>query len=308
MNRSEKKRRIHWSALYTAVLMLFSTYVLLDTFVIPRSYAIVRQDEVQTDTDTHTDTQENDSEHAEITDTSYESEGVSIKLTTSRYDDTTVYTADIVLSEDQTLETALANDTFGRNITQKTSEIAAENQAILAVNGDYYGAQNSGYVIRNGVLYRSTSSGPDQEDLVIYKDGTFEVIREGDVTAQELLDNGAWQVLSFGPQLIADGDISVSENDEVGRAMANNPRSAIGQIGEGHYVIVVADGRTSESTGLSLYQLAQFMQDLGVETAYNLDGGGSSTLYFNGSVINNPTTNGRHISERSVSDIVYIGA
>ncbi len=308
MNRSEKRRRMHWSALYAAVLVLFSAYVLLDTFVIPRSYAIVQQDEVQTDTDANTDAQENDGENAVITDTSYESEGVSIKLTTSRYDDTTVYTADIVLSEGQTLETALANDTFGRNITQKTSEIAAANQAILAVNGDYYGAQNSGYVIRNGVLYRSTSSGSDQEDLVIYKDGTFEVIREGDVTAQELLDNGAWQVLSFGPQLVADGDISVSENDEVGRAMANNPRSAIGQIEEGHYVIVVADGRTSESTGLSLYQLAQFMQDLGVETAYNLDGGGSSTLYFNGSVVNNPTTNGRHISERSVSDIVYIGA
>ena len=50
------------------------------------------------------------------------------------------------------------------------------------------------------------------------------------------------------------------------------------------------------------------MQGLGVTTAYNLDGGGSSTLYFNGKVVNNPTTNGNTISERKVSDIVYIGA
>ena len=56
-----------------------------------------------------------------------------------------------------------------------------------------------------------------------------------------------------------------------------------------------------------MYELAQLMQSLGTQTAYNLDGGGSSTLYFNGTVVNNPTTNGRRIQERSVSDIVYIG-
>jgi len=49
------------------------------------------------------------------------------------------------------------------------------------------------------------------------------------------------------------------------------------------------------------------MQGLGADVAYNLDGGGSSTMVFNGEVINNPTTNGNTIKERSVSDIVYIG-
>ena len=87
--------------------------------------------------------------------------------------------------------------------------------------------------------------------------------------------------------------------------MASNPRTAIGMLGENHFVLVVSDGRTAESEGLSLYQLAQFMQKLGVTTAYNLDGGGSSTMYFDGEVINNPTTTG-NIKERGVSDIVYI--
>ena len=63
----------------------------------------------------------------------------------------------------------------------------------------------------------------------------------------------------------------------------------------------------SESEGLSLYQLAEVMKSYGAKTAYNLDGGGSSTLYFNGQVINKPTTGGNKISERAVSDIVYIG-
>lgn len=89
--------------------------------------------------------------------------------------------------------------------------------------------------------------------------------------------------------------------------MASNPRTAIGIIDNLHYVFVVSDGRTEESEGLSLLELAEFMDGLGVETAYNLDGGGSSTMYFNGEVMNTPTTNGRSIKERSVSDIVYIG-
>lgn len=69
----------------------------------------------------------------------------------------------------------------------------------------------------------------------------------------------------------------------------------------------MSDGRTKESTGLSLRQLAALMQSLGAQIAYNLDGGGSSTMVFQGRVVNNPTTNGRSIRERSVSDIVYIG-
>ena len=89
--------------------------------------------------------------------------------------------------------------------------------------------------------------------------------------------------------------------------MASNPRTAIGVVDELHYLLVVSDGRTSVSEGLSLYELAEFMQSMNCTIAYNLDGGGSSTMVFNGEVINNPTTSGKSIKERGVSDIVYIG-
>ena len=78
-------------------------------------------------------------------------------------------------------------------------------------------------------------------------------------------------------------------------------------IGELHYLFVVSDGRTEESEGLSLYELAAFLRDKGAQTAYNLDGGGSSTMVFEGRVVNNPTSGGRGTKERSVSDIVYVG-
>lgn len=241
------------------------------------------------------------------TDTSYDDGSVSITLSTTRYLNTTVYVADITVSSADALKTALAKDTYGKNITEKTSSIAESHGAVLAVNGDYYGAQNRGYVIRNGTLYREAAASADQEDLVIGSDGSFSIIKEGEITAQELLDQGAWQVLSFGPALVEDGEISVDTDTEVDKAKTSNPRTAIGEIAPLHYVMVVADGRTEESSGLSLYELAEFLQSLGVSTAYNLDGGGSSTMYFNGNVVNHPTSGGDTISERKVSDIVYIG-
>ncbi|MBQ3409145.1 MAG: phosphodiester glycosidase family protein [Clostridia bacterium] len=252
------------------------------------------------------DTQTKSSGMTYKTDTSYEDDNVKINLKEYRQNDTTIYVADIQIVDIAYLKTAFAKGTFGKNITAKTTEMATEVNAILAINGDYYGVQENGYVLKNGVLYRQTAT-KNRQDLVIYKDGSFGIINEEQISATDLLDNGAYNILSFGPGLVDNGEIIVSTNTEVAKAMANNPRTAIGKIDDLHYVFVVSDGRTNESKGLSLYELAGFMKNLGVETAYNLDGGGSSAMYFNGNLVNKPTTNGNRITERSVSDIVYIG-
>lgn len=323
-----KHKRNWFSILFGLGLFLFTGYLLADTFLIPRAYAVVTDAEeaaaAAAQMSTTPETVEITATPAAVeitaeaatataapavsepirTETSYADGNILVELSTYRLLDTTVYVADVQLSSPDYLKTAFANSTYGRNITEKTSAIASSVDAILAVNGDYYGAQRSGYVIRNGVLYRNESSGG--EDLVIYADGTFGIVDESEVTAESLLESGAWNVLSFGPALVQNGAVAVSEKEEVGRAMASNPRTAIGVIDDLHYVFVVSDGRTGESDGLSLYELAAFLQSLGVETAYNLDGGGSSSMVFLGSVINNPV-NGRRSSERSVSDIVYIG-
>ena len=97
------------------------------------------------------------------------------------------------------------------------------------------------------------------------------------------------------------------EDEEVERAQITNPRTAIGMVEPLHYIMVVSDGRTEESVGLSLYELGELMQRLGCDCAYNLDGGGSSTMWFNGEVLNKPTTYGDVIAERPISDIIYIG-
>ena len=262
---------------------------------------VITEETVSEDTEIVTETEEL---IQNFSDTSYQDENIQISLTEYYENNTKIYVADIQVTSAEYLKAAFAEDTYGKNITAKTSSTASAHNAILAVNGDYYGAQERGYVIRNGIVYRDTQGSNDV--LCIYADGTFKVISPDEYTAQELVSQGVWQAFSFGPGLLEDGQITVTPNQEVGKAMASNPRTAVGMIAPNHYVFVVSDGRTNESEGLSLYQLAQFMQELGVTTAYNLDGGGSSTMYFNGKVINNPTTT-ENIKERGVSDIVYIG-
>ena len=285
---------------FALILAAYTVYAALDTFVIAPT-------EAPTAAPTATESPAEQATTAPIsTDTEYHDDQIDIVLTTMRVENTTVYVADVQIADISLLKTALAGNTYARNLTETTSVQAANAGAILAINGDYYGAQERGYVLRNGVLYRaSAQSGTDA--LVIGADGNFRIITEGETSADTLVREGAWQVLTFGPALVKDGQVTVSSSDEVGRAMTSNPRTAIGQISEGHYLLVVSDGRTKESTGLSLRQLAELMQSLGAQIAYNLDGGGSSTMVFQGRVVNNPTTNGRSIRERSVSDIVYIG-
>ncbi|MDO4872371.1 MAG: phosphodiester glycosidase family protein [bacterium] len=295
------KKQYFYATIFSLLLTAGFTWSLLETFVISHSISAAANL-----------SKNSQIEAGEISksENSYKDDNISIEITTGRTSNTTYYVADIRLANADLLKTALAKNTFGTNITETVSSMAESNSAIFAINGDYYGANSSGYVIKNGVLYRESARSSDYQDLVIYQDGSFDVVKESEQTAQDLVKSGVVQSFAFGPTLISNGKIVVSQNEEVGRAMADNPRTAIGIVEEDdsslHYVVIVSDGRTSESEGLTIYEMAELMQEYGVKTAYNLDGGGSSTMYFNGQVINKPTTNG-NIKERGVSDILYIG-
>ena len=298
-----KKRYAYASVLGLLLTGSFS-YSMLKTFVLAETISTV----ATTSTSSNAAAASQAAKTATVTDSSYKDDNISVNLSETTVNNTQVYVADITLSSSDYLKTAFAQNAYGTNVTAKTSVTAADNNAILAVNGDYYGANSTGYVIRNGVVYRDTvREDSSNGDLAIYKDGSFKVIYEDQISAEQLVNDGVVNLLAFGPALVENGEIAVDTNTEVGQAMTSNPRTAIGIIDENHYIIVVSDGRTSESEGLSLYQLAEVMKSYGAKIAYNLDGGGSSTLYFNGQVINKPTTGGNKISERAVSDIVYIG-
>ena len=297
------KKGYAYASIFGLLLTASFSYSMLKTFVIAETISTVSS----TTSSSNAEAASKAAETATVTDTSYSDDNISVTLTEKTVNNTQVYIADVTVSSAEYLKTALANNTYGTNVTAKTSETAANNKTILAVNGDYYGANSTGYVIRNGVVYRDTvREDSSNGDLAIYKDGSFKIIYENEISANQLVKDGVVNLLAFGPALVANGEIVVNTKSEVGQSMASNPRTAIGIIDENHYIIIVSDGRTSESQGLSLYEMAEVMKSYRVKTAYNLDGGGSSTMYFNGQVINKPTTNG-NISERAVSDIVYIG-
>ncbi len=238
-------------------------------------------------------------------------DGATITLTSGTYgsgdDEATYYVADIVLNDITQLRSAFADDAYGTNITQLPSEIADEVGASLAINGDYYGFRSTGIEIRNGVIYRDEGA---RVGAVIYEDGTMDIYDETSTSAQELFDDGAWLTLSFGPALVDNGEIvdgveNVEVDTNVGNhsIQGNQPRTAIGMISANHYILVVVDGRSSESAGVTLPELADLMQSLGATEAYNLDGGGSSTMIYEGDPVNDPLGRGQ---ERATSDILWV--
>ena len=250
---------------------------------------------------------------AVTTATTYQSDTASISISTvvtgSGTDTVTYYVADVQLTDATALRSAFAQNSFGENIVENPSAIAEDNGAVFAINGDYYGFRDTGIIIRNGVVYRDTGA---RTGLAFYLDGHVEVYDETATTAQELLDSGVWNTLSFGPAIVENGEtVDGIESVEVDTNFGNHsiqgdqPRTAVGVIDDNHLVFVVVDGRSpGYSKGVALTGLADIMLGLGATTGYNLDGGGSSTMYFNGSLVNNPLGTG---TERGTSDILYIG-
>jgi exopolysaccharide biosynthesis protein len=248
----------------------------------------------------------------QATDTSYTDASKSIsvvKVTTGEGAETiTYYVADVELTSATDLQAAFSGREFEARVTKDTSEIAAANNAILAVNGDYYGAMSDGVIIRNGVLYRNI---PARTGLALYEDGSMSIYDEIEVSAEQLLADGVWNTYSFGPALLMDGDVPddidtyEAVDDPKHPIQGTNPRTGIGTISNNHFVLVVVDGRQpGYSKGVTLAEFAQIFKDLGCTTAYNLDGGGSSTMYFMGEVVNSPS--GQR-GERAISDILYVG-
>jgi exopolysaccharide biosynthesis protein len=265
------------------------------------------------DASTSTDADTGTTTDATTTDTTYESDDASIAISTvvtgSGDDTVTYYVADVTLTDATVLRSAFAQNAFGTNITETTSDIAEDNDAVFAINGDYYGFRDTGIVIRNGVVYRDEGA---REGLAFYRDGTVEVYDETTTTADELVADGVWNTLSFGPALLAGGqvvdgieDVEVDTNLGNHSIQGERPRTAVGVIDDNHLVFVVVDGRSpGYSAGVTMTDLAEIMQSLGATTAYNLDGGGSSTMYFDGELVNDPLGTG---TERGTSDILYIG-
>ena len=104
---------------------------------------------------------------------------------------------------------------------------------------------------------------------------------------------GVKHIISGGPYLVKDGEVYVDMTAQKLSAIGGrNPRTAIGYTADNNLILVAVDGREGSSIGMTLNELARFMQSIGCVGAINLDGGGSTVMYVNGSVVNNPHQKG----------------
>lgn len=235
-------------------------------------------------------------------DLSYVSDKLSIRLSThtdNPYSRSRLvyYVADIYLQDITSFRTAAAKD-FLTDSRRPMKTVAAGVNAILAANGDFSCGKKSLLMIRNGNLEQLAFS-RNRETCLLYRDGTMAVFTPDTLSEADLDMDRIWQAWQFGPYLInEDGTprTAYTTNANFGQ----NPRTVLGYYEPGHYCLVVVDGRkSSHSLGLTLPELSQLMVDLGCTQAFNLDGGATSQLYWQGDIFNVPSGN------RNQLDILY---
>ncbi len=190
----------------------------------------------------------------------------------------------------------------------KPGKLARLYSAVLAINGDYlvYNEKNlKGILIRDGKVY---NEGDKEDTLAFFPDMSLRVFEPGEITAQELLDQGVVNAYSFGPTLVNNGVI-VEDMKNV-RRINNppNPRCGIGMIEPGHLVAIVVEGRINRSRGLSMEEFAGLFIQQGCTVAYNFDGGASASIVFLGNMCNSTRNDGvDYLGPRPLVDMITFG-
>lgn len=237
------------------------------------------------------------------TETSYRSQNISLDITGRRVGDSDVYIADIYVRDIACLRRGFALGAW-RTGTQELPDIAKANDAILALTGDYAHFFQSGWLMGNGELLRQVLN-EDRDACLIYRNGEMRTIRLQDLDNDWMNSqvDDLWQIFCFGPVLLdEEGKPCTTFNSDVA---SDNPRAAIGYYEPGHYCFVQVDGRGTRSAleegqyniGLDMDHLAALMEDLGCKTAYNLDGGQSAMMWFDGEIVSTPYQGGRPIGD-----------
>ena len=248
--------------------------------------------------------------HYEPGELSYQTDKMSVSIEQKTKGGMTYFVCDIQLTDVSQLRTAFAGNDFKSGIYEATSDIAGRYDPVLAINADFCRYHRDGVITRNGELLRKQNI-TKHHLLIVDEHGDMSALtdrtgKQG-VVANDLEAKNTWQTFEFGPVLVKDGEATTLPKSFY-VACADGyyePRTAIGQLGPLHYIVIVVDGRREGySTGASIPQLQQLFLDEGAQFAFNLDGGGSTTLVFLGEVINMPSGG----KERSVSDVIMFMA
>ena len=242
-----------------------------------------------------------------FTENGYRDETIIVEMDKQRMYDSDVFIAYVKIATPSQIRTAVAGKKMGSSSTNHTSVISKNYNGIVAVNGDYYTKTKAGYIVRMGKTYREKTS-KNMDLLLIDELGDFHIIPRGHDVQEEgiAVFKSEHEIVNgffFGPGLVIDGEKQEIPEGYQFDPHQKNPRAGIAQLGTLTYALVVVNGRTNASAGVTMAEFADIMSELGAVQAYNLDGGNSATLAFNGEVYNDKPQ-----AERSVTDVIYFAS
>jgi len=234
----------------------------------------------------------------------YSDPTLSVSIETGRQDECDYWVADIRIGHPSQLRTAAA-DGFESDMVLPAETIARRVNAVLAVNGDYFSYSNTGYTIRQGEMFKDRLNGR-RDLLLIDEDGDFHFMRKvrKNKGVTEIDGKKIINAFSFGPVLVENGELNQDYSCDEMAFSDYCQRMCIAQVGKLHYKVICCGSPDRNSTGMTIRQFAKFVQAQGVVNAYNLDGGNSTMLIFNGEKINdvdNPKA-------RDIADIIYFAS
>ncbi len=227
------------------------------------------------------------------------------------------YEAEIRCAEDSEIPHMIPNDPEKWMKSEDYPfKIARKNGTVIALSSDYAHLRikqksTVGIVIRNGeIISEKTKKEKDKkfpvlDMLAIWKDGDMKVYGRNEITAQELADSGAQDVLAFGPWLIRDGQLNETAIKKFGTSHAQ--RTAVGMAEKGHYWFMMLEGRIKRSNGDGIGFLAEKLLERGCTVGFNLDGGQTSSIVFMGHQLCKMNNSNSNISSRRTADILGVG-
>ena len=247
-----------------------------------------------------------------LSDWEYEDPSISVKIETGRIYDTNYMVAHVKLANATQMRSTMAGSYYSPS-TASPITMAKRANAVLAINGDYFSARNGvGYTARMGKEYRNRCNGTydvlvidDQGDLHILKAPTkedVEILKTALAAEGKSVMNG----YTFGPGLVINGERQTGFVNMDNAADKAAQRMCLAQIGPLEYLCIASEGPEDKgSVGLNLEQFSELVASFeGVQNAYNLDGGSSTTMYFRGDKVNSPNNPKR----RHLNDIIYFAS
>lgn len=233
----------------------------------------------------------------------YKSSSMNLRIEKNRNFGTNYWTAHVKIKNPGQIVHAFSNGTYG-GARQLTSSAVTSNNAVIGINGSAFNYSSGipsplGMCIKDGKVYGNYAT--SYTVMCILRDGTLDTAPLG-VYGKYLTSNGVRDTFNFGPILLEDGKTVPfsKQGNDFGLVLYQDPRSAVGMVRPGEYVLLVADGRSSASLGLNYSQMVSIFRSFGCQYAYNLDGGGSATMAYKGRVLNRPSDG----TERACADFL----